>query len=98
MQEKPLPSPTQQLQSRLQTFSGEFWRFIAVLYDAVPKQQTYTVTVDPDSVSANSEDVQTVTVAGLTTKDIVTVNNVDAMAEAWATEPARHEHAAGDLV
>lgn len=36
--------------------------------------RTYTPTIDPASVSANSESLQTFTVEGLTTADSVTVN------------------------
>jgi len=44
------------------------------LVEAIFKIQTFSVTVDVASVGANSEDVQTFTVTGITTKDIITVN------------------------
>lgn len=44
------------------------------LVDAVPRVRTYSVAWDPASVAANTTAEQTVTVTGLSTQDIVTVN------------------------
>ena len=44
------------------------------LVNAFPKVQTYSQAIDVASVAADSESVQTFTVTGLTTNDIVTVN------------------------
>lgn len=49
-------------------------KWFEVLVDSFPRVRTYSVSIDVTSVPANSESVQTVTVTGLTTKDIVTVN------------------------
>lgn len=55
-----------------------FWHIWDVWFrritKAIPKVQTFQVTLDPASVNANSTSEQTFTVTGLTTKDIVTVN------------------------
>jgi len=44
------------------------------LRNAIAKTQTFTATLDPTSVSANTTDEQTFTVEGLSTSDIVYVN------------------------
>ena len=44
------------------------------LQQALPKVSTYTPAINPASVAANSESVQTFTVNGLSTNDVVTVN------------------------
>ncbi len=44
------------------------------LQQALPKVSTYTPAINPSSVAANSESVQTFTVNGLSTNDVVTVN------------------------
>ena len=49
-------------------------RWFERLVNGFAKVSTYTVTVNTTSVPANDEDVQTVTVNGLVTTDIVTVN------------------------
>lgn len=49
-------------------------KWLTNLWSVFPKTQTYSVTIDPASVSANSESTQTFTVAGLTTSDIITIN------------------------
>lgn len=45
-------------------------RLVAVF----PMTRTYSASINPASVAANSEDTQTFTVTGLKTNDIVTVN------------------------
>ena len=49
-------------------------RWLGGLRDASSKQATYEVSFNPASVPANSMSRQSVTVAGLTTNDIITVN------------------------
>lgn len=49
-------------------------KWLTNLYLVFPKTQTFSATINPTLVSANSESTQTFTVAGLTTKDIITVN------------------------
>jgi len=44
------------------------------LRQAIPKTETYTATINPVAVAANSTAEQTFTVTGLATTDIVTVN------------------------
>lgn len=44
------------------------------LRDATPKVQTFTATLDPSSVAANTTEEKTFTVNGLSTSDIVYVN------------------------
>lgn len=50
------------------------WQWLSRLFDAVPKMRTHAATFDPASVAANSESVQTITIAGVTTQDIISVN------------------------
>ena len=49
-------------------------RWFELLTEAIYKTQTFSQAIDVASVAANSEAVQTFTVTGLTTKDIITVN------------------------
>ena len=49
-------------------------RWLERLRSVFPHHQTFEVTINPTSVSGNTTDEQTFTVAGLTTQDIVTVN------------------------
>jgi len=49
-------------------------RWFEVLVNSFPKTSTYSETIDVASVAANSESIQTFTVTGLSTTDIVTVN------------------------
>lgn len=49
-------------------------RWFGGLRDASSKQATYEVSFNPASIAANTVSRQTVTVAGLTTNDIITVN------------------------
>lgn len=44
------------------------------LRDVLPKVQTFSVTINPTAVAANTTSEQTFTVTGLTANDIVTVN------------------------
>lgn len=67
------PAPREPLIADLMTWSRwESWFSLIVL--RLPKVQTYTVTINPASVAANTSAEQTFTVAGLTTEDIVYVN------------------------
>lgn len=77
MQEKGIQPPTPQLLQDIAErfrYGSEMAQYLSLIAAKYPKVQTFAVTFDPASVPANSEDVQTVTVGGLTTKDIVTVN------------------------
>lgn len=56
------------------TLTDEAWRWISRVFNFYPKVQTFQQTFTPSAVGANSESVQTFTVTGLTTTDIVTVN------------------------
>lgn len=49
-------------------------KWLRDLREVFPRIRTYSVTIDPTLVSANSESTQTFTVAGLTGSDIITVN------------------------
>lgn len=51
-----------------------WWQWFQRLTNNFPKVQTFTVTLNPASVPASSTSEQTVTVNGLTTQDVVTVN------------------------
>lgn len=64
-------------QAELNLFEQNFiqlGRWFRLLYNAFPKVQTISAMIDVASVSANTESVQTFTVAGLTTSDVVIVN------------------------
>jgi len=54
--------------------TSEFYKWLLRLQQVFPKTETYQPTLTPTSVSANSESVQTFTITGLATMDIVTVN------------------------
>lgn len=49
-------------------------KWLSDLRQVFPRTRTYTETLNPTSVSANTTDEQTFTVAGLTTNDIVKVS------------------------
>ena len=79
MNEKGLPHPPQQLnwfQKIGETFriSDEAWRWVSRIYSNVPKVQAFNPTLTPAAVLANAESVQTFTVTGLSTQDVVIVN------------------------
>lgn len=66
------------------------FRWLAHLVDVVPYTQTFQQSLDVASVPANSESVQTFSVAGLTTDDIVMVNKPSSTAgldlvQAWVS-------------
>lgn len=52
----------------------ELFQWLSHLQLQFPKVFTYQVSINPASVNANSYSVQTFTVEGLTTTDIITVN------------------------
>lgn len=52
----------------------DWWRWFGRVWANFPRVQTFTATLDPVAVSANTIAEQTFTVAGLTTSDIVHVN------------------------
>lgn len=55
-----------------------FWnawlKWFRLLRDAVPKVQTFQITINPAAVGASATSEQTFTVVGLTTNDIVFTN------------------------
>ena len=51
-----------------------WWRWFTRIFYAIPKVQTFSQTLTPSAVTAGTESVQTFTVTGLTTTDIVVVN------------------------
>lgn len=54
--------------------TSKLHKWLMNLWGVFPKIQTFTVTLDVSSVSANTTSEQTVTVNGLTTQDIVYIN------------------------
>jgi hypothetical protein len=70
MNEKPLPTISQ-------SDAASFIRladWLNRIPELLPLVQTFAVVFDPASVPANSESVQTIAVAGVTTQDILVVN------------------------
>ena len=49
-------------------------KWLTNLWLVFPRIRTYSATLNPSSVSANSESTQTFTVTGLTASDIITLN------------------------
>ena len=49
-------------------------KWLTNLWSVFPRTRTYSATINPVSVSANSEYTQTFTVTGLTASDIITLN------------------------
>lgn len=75
MQEPGIQPPSATLVRLLQQRLGpELARFVSVLASSYPRVRSYTPSLDPGSVAANSEDEQSFTVAGLTPNDVVLVN------------------------
>ena len=68
-----VPKHTPPLDER-NNFSYHWMRWFGALRDSSSKQATYEVSFNPASVPANSISKQAVTVTGLTTNDIITVN------------------------
>lgn len=90
MNEKGVQPPTGALQQRLMTISTELWQWVASVTNGLPRMQTYTPTIDPASVSASSESVQTFTVSGLSVRDQVSVDKPSdtaglLLAQAWVS-------------
>lgn len=54
--------------------SNEAYRWLAYLADIVNAGKTYTVTINPASVSANTTSEQTFTVTGIKTDDMIYIN------------------------
>ena len=79
--EKGIPKPPERNQWFPQSILNlEAWQWLTRVFDAFPKVSTYSVTLDPGSVSANTSAEQTFTVTGLRTNDIVYVNKPTATA------------------
>ena len=73
--EKGIPKPPQQGNWIIGlNLTDEAWRWISRVFNNYPKVQTFNVTIDPTSVSANTTSEQTFTVTGLATTDSVVVN------------------------
>ena len=75
MNEHGIPKPPEQgnwITGSLLT--EEAWRWITRVFTNFPKVQTFSVAIDPTSVSANTTSEQTFTVTGLATTDRVVVN------------------------
>lgn len=70
MNEKPLPTISQPETADPIRLANWLNRIVELL----PFVQTFAVDFDPASVSANSESVQTIAIAGVTTEDILVVN------------------------
>jgi len=68
-----IPKHTAPLDER-NNFSYHWMRWFGALRDASSKQATYEVSFNPASIAANTVSRQTVTVTGITTNDIITVN------------------------
>lgn len=70
MNERPLPTITQ---GEVRD-AGLLWRWLVRLPDMIPGVQTFEVDFNPAPISASSESVQTIAIAGVTTEDIIVVN------------------------
>lgn len=70
MNEKPLPTISQPETADPVRLANWLNRIVELL----PLVQTFAADFDPASVSANSESVQTISIAGVTTEDILVVN------------------------
>ena len=66
------PEATQWLPD--QKLTDTAWRWISRIWANYPKVQTFSVTINPASVSANTTSEQTFTVSGITTNDRMIVN------------------------
>jgi|10_taG_2_1085330.scaffolds.fasta_scaffold81181_2 hypothetical protein len=56
------------------SLSWDWRRWLDRLVPLIPKIETYSVTLDPASIAANTTAEQTFTVSGLKTNDIITIN------------------------
>lgn len=74
MNEKGIPQPPDRPLINDQALWLLWWKWLGRVWANFPKVQTFTATLNPTSVSANTIAEQTFTVSGLTTSDIVTVN------------------------
>ncbi len=72
MNEKGIPKPPERPLTK-DTWI-DWWRWFGRVWANFPKVQTFTATLNPASVAANTVARQTFTVAGLTTTDVITVN------------------------
>lgn len=74
MNEKGIAPPPRQPLIEDADLWKEWDRWYRLITAAMPLVQTFEPTLTPTIVNAGTESVQTFTVAGLTTKDVVTVN------------------------
>ena len=77
MIEKGLPKPPEAdhwIEGETPRLTNVAWRWISRVFANYPKVQTFSVTINPTAVSANTTSNQTFTVTGLTTNDRVVVN------------------------
>jgi hypothetical protein len=69
---EPYPDPSRSTDDKRQLENATRW--FKALREAFPKTSTYTETLNPASVAANTTAEQTFTVAGVDVNDIITVN------------------------
>lgn len=72
--EKGIQPPAKNELNRFQQDYPELARWLRLVTDGFAKVSTYQSTLDVASVAANSESVQTFTVTGLTTADVLMPN------------------------
>lgn len=77
----PPPRPDLAMEAARRTLPDMFFgymrdldKWLQILRDALPKTQTYTATLNPGAVGANTTSEQTFSVIGLDTADTVIVN------------------------
>lgn len=61
-------------------------KWLQILYLSFPKTRTVKATLDPASVAANSESLQTFTIEGLSLNDLVIVNKPSNTANIWIVQ------------
>ena len=74
--EKALNSPPRVniTEKKTGVISYDWTRWFTDVWFSLPKQETYSVALNPGSVAANTTDEQTFTVTGIRTNDIITIN------------------------
>lgn len=74
MIEKGIQPPDQQELGQFEAEFPQLGRWVRLLYGAHAQIHSHSTAIDVASVSASSESVQTFTVAGLSTNDVLIVN------------------------
>lgn len=73
--EKGVPKPPEDLSFITNPILRDLWnRWVVHVWNCYPRVRVYEPELTPAAVNANDESVQTFTIAGLTTKDNVSVN------------------------